>query len=161
MLSLLTVALACTSLLAEPPVRSDEFEPVPIHAVELPPAPLPAPVIAEPPVPIFEPVPVVEPAPARCIADRRCRGMRIAGISVGVLGLAAVGTGLGLITRDDRVIPETPAFVTSTRPPGLVVLTLGVGVTLTAALVLIASRSATRAKGPARRAQLEGLGLRF
>ena len=48
MLSLLTVALACTSLLAEPPVRSDEFEPVSIHAVELPPAPLPAPVIAEP-----------------------------------------------------------------------------------------------------------------
>lgn len=155
----LIVALAWTSSLAEPPVRSDEFEPVPIHAVELvivePP---PAPVIVEPV--IVEPV-IIEPAPTRCIADRRCRGMRIAGISVGVLGLAAVGSGIGLITQPDHVIADMPAFVTSTRPPGLVVLTLGVGVTLTAALVLVASRSATRARAPARRAQLDGLGLRF
>lgn len=161
MLARLTIALGCASLLAEPPVRSDEFEPVPIHAVELERAPLPAPVPEPTPAPIVEPAPIVDPEPTRCITDPRCRGMRSAGIGLGVLGLAAVGTGLGLITQTDRVIPDAPAFVTSTRPPGLVVLTLGVGVTLTAALVLVASRSATRAPAPTRRARLEGLALRF
>jgi hypothetical protein len=164
----LIAALSCASLLAEPlPLPRDEFEPVPITAVERPVAPPPAvePGVA-PPIPAPPPPVIIQPAaspqpPARCMADRRCRGMRIAGIAVGVVGLAAVGTGVGLVARNDRVVEDAPAFVTSTRPPGLVTLTIGVGVTLTAVLVLVASRSATRAPGSARSARLDRLGLRF
>lgn len=163
MLVRLIAALSCASLLAEPPpLPRDEFEPVPITAVERPVAPPPP--VVEPPIPappvIIQPATSPEP-PARCMADRRCRGMRIAGIAVGVVGLAAVGTGVGLVARNDRVIEEAPAFVTSTRPPGLVTLTIGVGVTLTAVLVLVASRSAARAPASARTARLDRLGLRF
>jgi hypothetical protein len=160
----LIAALSCASLLAEPPpMPRDEFEPVPITAAERPVAPAPPPVV-EPPV--VEPPVIIQPAvspepPARCMADRRCRGMRIAGSVVGVVGLAAIGTGVGLVARNDRVIADAPAFVTSTRPPGLVTLTIGVGVTLTAVLVLVASRSATRAPAAARTARLDRLGLRF
>ena len=126
------------------------------------------PPIVEPPPPIVvesivesivEPA-IVEAPPTRCIADRRCRAMRISGISVGVLGLAAIGTGVGLVLAPDRVLAATPAYVTSTRPPGLVTLTLGVGVTLTAVLVLVASRSSSRDR-EGRHARLDGLGLHF
>lgn len=166
MLARLTAALTCVGLLlgspalAEPPaVPRDEFDPVPITAVERPVAPVVEPVVEPVPEPIvIQPAPMIV-EPLRCMAERRCRGMRIAGIAVGVVGLAAVGTGIGLVARNDRVIPETPAFVTSTRPPGLVALTIGVGVTLTAVLVLVASRSATRAS--ARAARLDRFGLRF
>lgn len=169
MLARLTAALTCVGLLisspvlAEPPpvpLPRDEFEPVSITAVERPVAVVvePTPVV-EAPV-ILEPTTIPLPE-VPCIADRRCRGMRIAGIATGVIGLAAIGTGIGLVARNDRVIAETPAFVTSTRPPGLVALTIGVGVTLTAVLVLVASRSATRAPASARAVRLEGFGLRF
>jgi hypothetical protein len=167
-LARLTVMLTCVGLLfgspalAEPPARPrDHFDPVPITAVERPVEPLPAPAVEPVPEPIvILPAPLVPEPPVRCVADRRCRGMRIAGITIGLIGLAAVGTGVGLVTRKDRVIAETPAFVTSTRPPGLVSLTIGVGVTLTAVLVLVASRSATRAPS-SRAARLDRFGLRF
>ncbi|MFV8753463.1 hypothetical protein ACNOYE_23170 [Nannocystaceae bacterium ST9] len=168
MLARSIAALTCASLtiaspvLAEPP--RDEFEPVTITPVERPTEPAPPFVVVEPPPPLVvadSPAPSPPAEPPSCLADRRCRGMRIAGVVVGVVGLAAVGTGIGLVARPDQVIPETPAFVTSTRPPGLVALTIGVGVTLTAVLVLVASRSATRGSARAQRVRLDAAGLRF
>ena len=158
-LALVLIGELGSSVAPEPATPRDEFEPIAIAAVELP---VP---IVEPPPPIVEPIEIVEPPPieappTRCIADRRCRAMRISGISVGVLGLAAIGTGVGLVLAPDRVLVDTPAYVTSTRPPGLVTLTLGVGVTLTAVLVLVASRSSSRDR-EGRRARLDGLGLHF
>jgi hypothetical protein len=147
-------SLAGTPAFAEPPMPRDEFEPVEITAVERPVEAVPAPVLELEPSPtpiVHEPAP--PPPPSRCMQDRRCRGMRIAGIAVGIVGLAAVGTGIGLIARDDRVLADSPAFVSSTRPPGLVTLTIGVGVSLTAVLVLVASRSASRAPATARTAR--------
>ncbi len=157
MFARLCAALTCASLqLAEPPERAaDAFEPVSITAVERPvdPVVLPEPE-PEPELEIVEAPAIGEPEPIPCMADRRCRAMRLSGIAVGVLGLAAVGTGIGLVARPDQVLVDSPAFVTSTHPPGLVVLTLGIGVTLTAVLVLVASRQTRR--GPAKAA-----GLRF
>lgn len=158
-LALVLIGELGSSVAPEPATPRDEFEPIAIAAVELP---VP---IVEPPPPIVEPIEIVEPPPieappTRCIADRRCRAMRISGISVGVLGLAAIGTGVGLVLAPDRVLAATPAYVTSTRPPGLVTLTLGVGVTLTAVLVLVASRSSSRDR-EGRHARLDGLGLHF
>ena len=163
-LALVLIGELGSSVAPEPATPRDEFEPIAIAAVELP---VP---IVEPPPPIVvesivEPIEIVEPPPieappTRCIADRRCRAMRISGISVGVLGLAAIGTGVGLVLAPDRVLVATPAYVTSTRPPGLVTLTLGVGVTLTAVLVLVASRSGSRDR-EGRHARLDGLGLHF
>jgi hypothetical protein len=169
-LARLTAALTCVGLLlgspvqAEPPsvpLPHDEFDPVSITAVERSVEPVPAPAVVDP-VPAPAPMIVELPdQPVRCVADRRCRGMRIAAAVLGGVGLAAVGTGIGLIARKDRVLPDSPAFVTSTQPAGLVVTTIGVGVTLTAVLVLVASRSATRAPAPVRAARFEPLGLRF
>ena len=158
-LALVLIGELGSSVAPEPATPRDEFEPIAIAAVELP---VP---IVEPTRPIVEPIEIVEPPPieappTRCIADRRCRAMRISGISVGVLGLAAIGTGVGLVLAPDRVLAATPAYVTSTRPPGLVTLTLGVGVTLTAVLVLVASRSGSRDR-EGRHARLDGLGLHF
>jgi len=161
-LALVLIGELGSSVAPEPATPRDEFEPIAIAAVELP-----VPIVEPPPPIVVESIvePIVEPAiveapPTRCIADRRCRAMRISGISVGVLGLAAIGTGVGLVLAPDRVLAATPAYVTSTRPPGLVTLTLGVGVTLTAVLVLVASRSSSRDR-EGRHARLDGLGLHF
>lgn len=161
-LALVLIGELGSSVAPEPATPRDEFEPIAIAAVELPvPIVEPTrPIVVESIVEsIVEPA-IVEAPPTRCIADRRCRAMRISGISVGVLGLAAIGTGVGLVLAPDRVLVDTPAYVTSTRPPGLVTLTLGVGVTLTAVLVLVASRSSSRDR-EGRRARLDGLGLHF
>jgi hypothetical protein len=146
----------------EPPLPRDEFAPVEILAVE-------GPIEAEPtPVEVAEPIVIAPEQPdaapvtkVRCMADPRCRGMRITGVVVGTLGLAAAGTGIGLIVRTDRVLPDTPAFVTSTRPAGQVSLVIGVGVTVAAVLILVASRSATKSRARAARLEGLGLGLRF
>lgn len=162
-------ALVWVGLLAPPdapPRASDAVEPVPIVGAALPvapePTPTPEPASLPEPVPTTEPpaAPPASPSDRRCLATRRCAGMRIGGGLVGGLGLAAVATGIGLLVQPDEVIPERPAFVTSTRPAGLATLTLGVGVTLTAVLILVASRSAERATG--RQAlRLDAQGLHF
>ncbi len=160
-------ALVWVGLLAppeDPPRASDAVEPVTIVGAALPIEPEPAPTPAPEPTPEpLEPAATAEPespSDRRCLATRRCAGMRIGGGLVGGLGLAAVATGIGLLVQPDEVIPERPAFVTSTRPAGLATLTLGVGVTLTAVLILVASRSAERGTG--RQAlRLDAQGLHF
>ncbi|HVI01779.1 MAG TPA: hypothetical protein VM869_23855, partial [Enhygromyxa sp.] len=140
-----------------------EPEPEPEPAIEPEPEPTP-----EPPPPTIE-APEVEPAAAPVVRDKlgchgskSCRRMTVAGMVVGTLGLAAVGTGIGLRVNKDEVIPESPTFVTSTHPAGVVTLTIGVGVTLTAVLMLVAAHRGykKRDQKQARVAPAPG-GLRF
>jgi hypothetical protein len=123
----------------------------------------------EPPPPSAEPAEQTLPAPAPVVRDKlgcdgskSCRRMTVAGIVVGTLGLATVGTGIGLRVKQDEVIPETPTFVTSTRPAGVVALTIGAGVTLTAALMLVAAHRGYKQRSEqARRIAPAPNGLRF
>jgi hypothetical protein len=87
--------------------------------------------------------------------------MSAAGIVVGILGVAAVGTGIGLVVKRDEVIPESPTFVTSTRPAGTVTLTIGVGITLTAVLMLVAAHKGYKKRGDQARVAPLANGLRF
>jgi hypothetical protein len=159
-------ALVWVGLLApptEPPRASDAIDPVTVVGAELPRAPAVEPEPVPQPAPAPEPLALVTAAAPerRCLASRRCAGMRIGGGLVGGLGLAAVGTGIGLLVRPDEVIPERPAFVTSTHPAGLATLTLGVGVTLTAVLILVASRSTERRVAGRQALRLDPAGLHF
>jgi hypothetical protein len=131
-----------------------EPEPLPDIAPETEPSPEPVPEPEPTPEPAPpEPVPPagdeqalaastsIAPAPARrdrlgCDGSRSCRRMSIAGIVVGSLGLITVGAGIGLLVNPDEVVPEQPIFVNTTHPPGLVAVTIGTGVVLTAALML-------------------------
>ena len=87
--------------------------------------------------------------------------MTVTGIVLGSLGVAGVVTGATLLSLPDTVDPEHPIFVTSTRQPGLLTLTLSAAVTLTAALMLVAARRARLPPGAAARIQLSPRGLRF
>jgi outer membrane biosynthesis protein TonB len=134
---------------AEPAAEEQAAEPPPPSVTEPPDAPVPA--------------PTVERDRLGCDGSPSCQRMTIVGIVVGTLGLAAVGTGIGLLVNEDEVIPESPTFVTSTRPAGVVTVTIGAGVTLTAVLMLVAShRGYKQRKAQARIAPAaNGLGLRF
>jgi hypothetical protein len=127
------------------------------------PEPSPEPTPASPPPPTLTAAPdssaAADPIPAPLVRDRlgcdgkqTCRRMTVAGIVVGSLGLAALGTGIGLVVKPDEIVPERPTFVTSTRPAGLVTLTLGAGVTLTAVLMLIAAHKGYKQRGDQARA---------
>ncbi len=176
MLSLLGAAPARA---AEPPAAPVEPDPSTPARPDVAPDPAPAPAEAPPPISgassqalqpgqadetipePLEPEPAA-PAPMRCRDSRRCRGMTIAGIVTSTLGLAALGTGIGLLVAPDSPIPDEPAYVTSTRPAGLVSVTIGAGVTLTAALMLVAARQAYRRVEPRRSAwHIDGKGLHF
>lgn len=145
-----------------------EPEPEPEQAVEAEPDPEaraaepPAPTISEAPE-VSVPPPTVERDRLGCDGSPSCQRMTVVGIVVGTLGLAAVGTGVGLLVKEDEVIPESPTFITSTRPAGVVTVTLGAGVTLTAVLMLVAShRGYKQRKAHAHIAPApNGLGLRF
>jgi hypothetical protein len=64
------------------------------------PAALPAPVVAPPPSPaVLGPPEQLVAAPAASPAEPSGRGLRIAGIACGVLGLASIGTGVYFYTR--------------------------------------------------------------
>lgn len=130
----------------------------------------------DPPAPSVEPSPAATPEPIPptaaspdkgtlgCYGAKPCVRMTIAGIVTGSLGLAAVGTGIGLLVRPDQVIPERPAFVDSTRPAGIVTLTVGVGVTLASVLMLVAARRGyigKRDKQARAHVEFTGTGLRF
>jgi hypothetical protein len=138
-----------------PGAEAPEPEPLPDIAPESEPSPEPAPEPEPTPEPAPEPEPVPPAgdeqalaastsdttAPARrdrlgCDGSRSCRRMSIAGIVVGSLGLITVGAGIGLLVNPDEVVPEQPIFVNTTHPPGLVAVTIGTGVVLTAALML-------------------------
>jgi hypothetical protein len=122
----------------------------------------------EPPPPKLEQTEATPPpaAPVKrdklgCGGSKPCRSMTIAGIVVGTLGVAATGTGIGLLVKRDEVIPESPAFVTSTRPAGLVTVTLGAGMTLTAVLMLVAAHRGYKQRGEQARVVPIANGLRF
>jgi ABC-type cobalamin transport system permease subunit len=86
--------------------------------------------------------------------------MSIAGIVVGSLGLIAVGAGIGLLVNPDEVVAEQPIFVNTTHPPGLVAVTIGSGVALTAALMLGAAHKGYKTHSTAR-VRVGPTGLRF
>jgi hypothetical protein len=165
---------------AEPAESSADPEPLPDLAPEPEPAPEtePAPEPAPEPEPTPEPLPTGDeqalaastsdtPAPARrdrlgCAGSRSCRRMSIAGIVVGSLGLVAVGVGVGLLVNPDEVVPEQPIYVNTTRPPGLVAVTIGTGVVLTSALMLGAAHKGYKKRPNASaRVQVGPTGLRF
>lgn len=139
-------------------------EPEPEPEPEVEPEPEP-----EPPPPTIEPDEEAEQAaPPPVVRDRlgcdgskSCRRMTVAGIVVGTLGLAAVGTGIGLRVKKDEVMPESPAFVTSTHPAGVVALTIGAGVTLTAVLMLVAAHRGYKKRDQQARIAPAPGGLRF
>jgi hypothetical protein len=166
----------------EAPVDPAEPEPLPDIAPEPEPSPEPEPAIEPTPEP--EPAPTAEavppagddgalaastesPPPARrdrlgCDGSRSCRRMSVAGIVVGSLGLIAVGSGVGLLVRPDEVLPEQPIFVNSTHPPGLVAVTIGTGVVLTAALMLGAAHKGYKQRpNESARVRVGPTGLRF
>jgi hypothetical protein len=159
----------------DPVPAPSEVSPEPAPAPETAPSPAPETVTetvtetASPPAPTLtstdDPPEPLAVAPTRdrlgCAGKPACRRMTIAGIVVGTLGLAAVGTGIGLLVTPDEVIPERPTFVTSTRPAGLVTLTLGAGVTLTAVLMLIAAHKGYKQRGEQARVVPFAGGLRF
>ncbi len=179
------IAVAASLLIGPAPAGVDQTpEPSPAASTEKA-APLPDvndPVDAEPelerePEPEPDPDPptptVEEPESAPlaapvvrdrlgCNGNKSCRKMSVAGIVVGTIGLAAVGTGIGLVVKRDEVIPESPTYVTSTHPAGTVTLTIGAGVTLTAVLMLIAAhRGYKQRRDEARRVEPLANGLRF
>lgn len=151
------------------PVEGEVVEPEPAPAPEpaVAPEPEPAP---EPPPPTVEPGEPGEPEPIAapivrdklgCDGSKPCRRMTVAGIVIGTLGVAAVGTGIGLLVQRDEVLPEAPTYVTSTRPAGLVVVTLGSGVTLTAVLMLVAAHKGYKQRDARARVAPLPNGLRF
>ena len=104
----------------------------------------------------------VEAPPPRCRSSRSCVRMNAAGISVGSIGLAGIAAGVALLALPDEVDPEQPIFVSSTRPAGLVTLTLSAGVALTSVLMLIAARRGLQpTKRERARIQLTPRGLAF
>jgi outer membrane biosynthesis protein TonB len=165
----------------EAPVEPAEPEPLP----DIVPEPEPTPEVEPAPEP--EPPPEVEPTPEPpppaddqalaasvtqppvrdrlgCNGSKPCRKMSVAGIVVGSLGLVSIGVGVGLLVRPDEVVPESPTFVKSTHPPGLVAVTIGTGIALTSALMLGAAHKGYKpraGKDKAARVQIGPTGLRF
>ncbi len=72
----------------------------------------------------------------------QCRSLSITGVVTGALGLAGVGTGIGLLLRPDEPMADMPAFQHSTKPPGVVILGMGIGVVVTGALMILAGQRA-------------------
>ncbi|GEM_PF-5328737 len=92
---------------------------------------------------------------------KACRDMTLAGIVVGALSLSAVGTGAGLLANKDEVYAPTPTLVRSTRPAGLVILTIGAAVTVTATLMIVAAHRGYRRNQGVAKVQITPTGLRF
>gem|GEM_PF-3818017 len=85
--------------------------------------------------------------PAACGSGKHaCRNLMIAGLVLGTLGLAAVGTGAGLVATPNKAIPGEPAYEISYEPPGVVLMGMGIGMLGTAILMLIAGRKRTHAR---------------
>ncbi len=107
-------------------------------------------------------VPPTTGGPLGCRGQTGCLRLTAGSITISTLGVAGIVTGSVLLARPDRVDPEHPIFVTSTRPAGLVTLMLGVGVTLTATLMFIAARRSLRGtQTRAHRLEVTPAGLRF
>ncbi|PRQ09435.1 hypothetical protein [Enhygromyxa salina] len=145
---------------AAPEPTADPVEPAPAVEPAPPVAPEPEPATAEPAQQLSPAAPVVRDR-LGCDGSKRCRKMTVAGIVVGVLGFSGVGTGIGLLVNRDEVVPEAPVFVTSTRPAGLVMLTVSSGVAFTAVLMLVAAHKGYKERADEARIQLTPTGLRF
>lgn len=156
---------------AEPVAPSGAEAPEPEAAPEPEVAPAPEPPASDPEALVAsttEAQQPVEPAPPvvhdrlGCDDSKRCRRMTIAGIVVGTLGFGGVGAGIGLLINRDQVVPETPVFVISTRPAGLVMLTVSSGVAFTAVLMLVAAHKGYKQRPDDQaRIRLTPTGLRF
>jgi hypothetical protein len=68
-----------------------------------------------------------------------CKRLLIAGGIMAGLATATIITGAVLHTRPDRVIANQPAYMRSTEAIGVVVMTAGIAVGISAGLALIAS----------------------
>ncbi|HLT40811.1 MAG TPA: hypothetical protein VK034_31255 [Enhygromyxa sp.] len=179
-MQLLAIALAASLVIGPAPV--DAVEPTPLPDVDAPADGEVEPEVEPEPEPEVEPEPEPEPVPAPSLTDseqeealptavvsdklgcdgsKPCRRMTVAGIVIGTLGLAAVGTGIGLLVKRDEVLPAAPTYVTSTRPAGLVALTIGAGVSLTAVLMLVAAHRGYKQRGAQARVAPLINGLRF
>ncbi len=144
---------------AEAPPRADPLPPEPP-----PPAPPPEPAIApEGPAPALTPIP--DPGGERlgCRGSRSCVRLAASGIGFGSVALGAIVAGAVLYLRPDEVIADEPAYVESTRPPGVVLMTIGTGVAMSSALLLVAAYrgSRERARGRAASLRLRGAEVAF
>ena len=156
--------------MAEPlPDLEPAPEPEPTPEIETLPEPEPTPETApEPPPPSDDQALAasIEESPKRdrlgCNGSKQCRNMSIVGIVVGTLGLTATGVGIGLLVNRDEVVPESPTLVRTTHPPGLIAVTIGTGVIVTAALMLGAAHKGYKPQsGKSARVQFGPTGLRF
>ena len=162
-----------------PPETVEPAEPLPDIVPQPEPEPEPEPTRDVEPTPEPEPEPKPEPPPASddqalassttqvlptrdrlgCDGRKKCRNMSIAGIVVGSVGLVATGVGVGLLVNRDEVVPESPTFVKTTHPPGLIAVTVGSGVLVMAALMLGSAHS--KRNNDSARVQFGPTGLRF
>lgn len=173
-------ALTVASLLLGPPAATEPPLDVPLHstdsaALELePPAapPLPEPPAPAPPAPPatatlpgpeVEPEGPVPPAEPRvdphherlgCQGSASCVRLSATGIAFGSVAVASIVGGVVLYTRPDEVLADEPAYVESTRPPGVVLMTIGTGVAMSSALMLVAAYRGARTRGSSRNARL-------
>lgn len=121
-----------------PGVEDAPGEEVPAPEPEPQPEPQPEP---KPEGPKAAPAPevVLEKDRLGCDHSKSCRQLTLTGTVLGSLGVLSVGAGIALFVRDDVVLEDEPAYATSTKPPGLIALTLGSGVVITSVLMLIAA----------------------
>lgn len=107
------------------------------------PAPAPAPAAPKPEGPATAPAPAAAEPLGKdrlgCDHSKSCRQLTVTGTVLGSLGVISVAAGIGLFVRDDVVLDDEPAYATSTKPPGLIALTLGSGIVITSVLMLIAA----------------------
>lgn len=123
---------------ADPGLVAADVE-VEVGAPEVEDAPAP-----EPKAPAAAPAPAA-PAPSSKSCFRRrgqCRQLSILGIVFGTVGLASIGTGIGLMQKPNEAIADDPAYEISYEPPGVVAIGMGVGVLVTGVLMIIAGQRA-------------------
>jgi hypothetical protein len=138
----------------EPIAEPEEGEILPLPSVDDAPEPTPSPAEparAETVAPA--PQPALPAAPPRrdrlgCDGSKSCRQLTLTGTVLGSLGLAAIGGGVALFVQPDEILADQPAYARSTRPPGLVAITLGSGVVVTSVLMLVAAHRGYKQRDP-------------
>lgn len=101
---------------------------------------------APPPQPEPEPAPLAAVPTTKgksCFHERgQCRQLSILGIVFGTVGLASIGTGIGLLQKPNESIDDEPAYEISYEPPGVVAIGMGIGVLVTGILMIVAGQRA-------------------